>query len=124
MSLRTPLARVQGLGAAHSGPMRFWQERVSAVALIPLTVWFAYAALYLVGANRDAVMVFLAHPLNAVLTILFILATVIHMTLGIQVVIEDYVHAEGAKITLLLLNRGFGWLIGALCIFAMLKIAL
>lgn len=124
MSIRSPLARVQGLGAAHSGPIRFWQERVSAVALIPLTLWFIFVALHLVGTDRDTVILFLSNPLHAVLTILFILASIIHMTLGMQVVIEDYVHTEGVKIALLILNRGFGWLIGALCIFAMLKIAL
>src|SRR5262249_14425986 len=59
MSVRTPLARVEGLGAAHSGPIRFWQERVSAVALIPLTIWFAYAALHLIGADYETVKHFL-----------------------------------------------------------------
>jgi succinate dehydrogenase / fumarate reductase, membrane anchor subunit len=124
MSGRTPYSRVEGLGASHSGTEHFWRERASAVALVPLTLWFAAAVFHIAGGGEEAAMVFLAQPLHAVLMILFVVATVIHMTMGIQVVIEDYVYVEGQKIALFLLNRAFGWLVGALCVFAILKIAL
>jgi len=124
MSGRTPYSRVEGLGASHSGTEHFWRERASAVALIPLTLWFAFAVLHVARGGEDAALAFLAQPLHAVLMILFVVATIMHMMMGIQVVIEDYVYVEGQKITLFLLNRAFGWLVGALCVFAVLKIAL
>ncbi len=124
MSYRTPLAQVEGLGAAHSGTEHFWRQRITAVALIPLSIWFAANAFSLIGGNYDTAIAFLDAPVNAVLMALFIIAILIHMTLGLQVVIEDYVHSEGRKIFSLLLLRGFAWTIGAAMIFAILKIAL
>jgi succinate dehydrogenase / fumarate reductase membrane anchor subunit len=124
MSARTPLARVEGLGAAHSGTGHFWRQRVGAVALIPLSIWFACVALSLIGADRTAAVAFLARPLNAIPMALFVVAALHHMVLGIQVVIEDYIHRESSKIALLLLNQFFGWSVGAACLFALLKIAL
>ncbi len=124
MSHRTPLAQVEGLGASHSGTAHFWQQRVSAVALIPLSIWFAVSALGLVGADYVSALDFLRAPLNAVLMILFIVAALYHMTLGVQVVIEDYVTSEGQKIAFLILNRFFAWGVGAACLFAMFRIAI
>ena len=124
MSYRSPLARVEGLGAAHSGTAHFWQQRVTAVALIPLAIWFVWSALYLVGAQYDTAIEFLSQPINAVLMILFIFAVLYHMTLGVQVVIEDYIEHEGRKLLLLMLNRFFAWGVGACCLFAMFKIAI
>ncbi|HEY2444490.1 MAG TPA: succinate dehydrogenase, hydrophobic membrane anchor protein [Rhizomicrobium sp.] len=124
MSIRTPLARVEGLGAAHSGTQHFWRQRVSAVALIPLSIWFVISALSLIGAARHEAVTFLGMPVNAVLMALFVIAALHHMMLGVQVVIEDYVHGEAARIALLVLNQFFAWLVGAASLFALVKIAL
>jgi succinate dehydrogenase / fumarate reductase membrane anchor subunit len=121
---RTPRARVEGLGAARSGTTHFLHQRISAVALVPLSIWFVFAALELVGANLAEVMVFLGTPLNAVLMFGFLVAALYHMSLGVQIIIEDYVHREGVKIALLILNRLAMWAIGAAAGFALLKIAL
>ncbi len=124
MSTRTPLSKVQGLGAAHSGVEHFWRERVTAAALVPLTAWFVYAVFHLIGVPYENVIGYLGEPLHAVLLVLFLIASLIHMTLGMQVVIEDYVHKEGSKIALLLFARAFSWAVGAACLFAIAKIAL
>lgn len=124
MNYRTDRARVEGLGSAHAGTAHFWQQRVTAAALVPLSIWFAWSALHLVGADYNVAIEFLRAPLNAVLMLLFIIASLYHMTLGVQVVIEDYVHSEGQKILLLILNRFFAWGVGAACLFAMFKIAI
>jgi succinate dehydrogenase / fumarate reductase membrane anchor subunit len=124
MSTRTPLARVEGLGAAHAGTGHFWRQRVTAVALAPLSVWFAWTALSLIGANREAAMAFLKLPINAVPMGLFIVIAAIHMALGVQVVIEDYIQHEGRKILLLVLNQFFAWIVAAASIFALVRIAL
>jgi succinate dehydrogenase / fumarate reductase, membrane anchor subunit len=124
MRTQTPLARVEGLGTAHSGTGHFWRQRVSAVALVPLSIWFLYATLALVGADRSLVVAFLHQPANAIAMALFVVAMLNHSVLGLQVVIEDYVHSEGWKIALLLLTQFFAWVIGAACLFALVKIAL
>lgn len=124
MSFRTPYAKVEGLGSAHSGVEHFWRQRVTAVALIPLSIWFAVGMLSLVGADRDTALAYLHQPLHAVLMVLFILAVLMHMTLGIQTVIEDYVTSEGRKIAALLINRTFAWAVGAASLFAMFRIAI
>jgi succinate dehydrogenase / fumarate reductase membrane anchor subunit len=121
--LRTPLARIEGLGSARAGTGHFWQQRLTAVALVPLSVWFVASALAYVGAERGAVAAFFATPGEAILMFLFIVAAVHHMSLGLQVIIEDYVHREGSKITLLVLNRFACWSIGAVAGFALLKLA-
>ena len=121
---RTPLGRVEGLGAAKSGTHHFWHQRMTAVALVPLAVWFVSSALAYVGAGQGAVAAFFAQPVNAVPMFLFIVAAVYHMSLGLQVVIEDYIHQEGMKFALLLLNRFACWAIGASAGFALIKMAL
>ena len=121
--LRTPLARVEGLGSAKSGTAHFWQQRVTAVALVPLSVWFVSSALAYVGAEQGAVAAFFAEPAEAILMFLFIVAAIHHMSLGLQVIIEDYIHQEGMKLTLLVLNRFACWGIGAAAGFALLRLA-
>jgi succinate dehydrogenase / fumarate reductase membrane anchor subunit len=124
MGTETPLARVEGLGAAHAGTHHFWRQRVSAVALIPLSIWFVYAALAMVGAERSAVIAFLHQPVNAIAMALFVIAVLHHSVLGLQVVVEDYVHTESWKIALLLFNQLLAWVLGAVSLFALVKIAL
>jgi len=124
LSAQTPIARVEGLGASHSGTSHFWRQRVSALALVPLSIWFVCMALSLIGAHRYEAIAFLSGPVNAILMALFIIAALHHMVLGVQVVIEDYVHGEGPKIALLVSNQFFAWLVGAAYLFALVKIAL
>jgi succinate dehydrogenase / fumarate reductase, membrane anchor subunit len=124
MSLQTPLHKAQGLGASHSGTGHFWNQRISAVVLIPLTVWFAISALGLVGANEPAVLIFLSNPLNAVLMGAFVLISLYHMTLGMQEVILDYVPHPGFKFVLMLANYGFAFAVAAASLFFLLRIAL
>jgi len=124
VSVRTPLGRVEGLGAAHRGTEHFISQRVTAVALAPLSIWFVVSALSLIGAERGEAIAFLAEPVNAVLMALFIVAGMMHMALGLQMVIEDYVENEAGKVTLLILNKFAAWVVGAAAIFALLKIAL
>jgi len=124
MSVRTPLARVEGLGSAHRGTEHFISQRVTAVALIPLAIWFAVSVLSLIGASRIEAVQFLAEPVNAVLMALFIIAALMHMVLGLQMVIEDYITGEAGKVVLLVLNKFFAWIVGAASILALLKIAL
>lgn len=101
-NLRSPLGRVRGLGSAKDGTDHWWAQRLTALALIPLTVWFVGALVSLIGADYAAVAAWIASPVVAGLLILLIVATFYHSALGLQVVIEDYVHGEGAKIALLL----------------------
>ena len=104
-SLRTPLAKARGLGSAKDGTHYFWVQRLTAVALIPLTVWLALSLASLAIAGQAEVVVWMKSPLNATLMVSFIMAGFWHMKLGLQVVIEDYVHAESIKITSLILNN-------------------
>ncbi len=122
--LRTPLKRIEGLGSARSGTQHFWHQRVTAVALVPLSIWFVASALAYVGAEQGAVAAYFAEPVNAVPMFLFILASTYHMSLGVQIIIEDYIHNEGQKIALLMLNRFAAWTVGAASSFALIKMAL
>ena len=122
-SLETPLHRVQGLGASHSGTGHFWRERLTSVALIPLSLWFAYAMLGLAGTNEVAVVSFLAHPWNAILMAAFAVISFYHLSLGLQVVIDDYIHTTGIKLFLLILVRFVAIAAGISCVFALIRIA-
>jgi len=122
MSLETPLHRVQGLGSAHSGVRHFWRERVTAAALIPLSAWFVVSVMLLVGQTEGEVAAYFQHPWNALLMALFVIVACVHMMLGLQVVIDDYVHRPGQRIVLLLLNRAFTWIVGGLSLVALLRL--
>ncbi|HUJ47896.1 MAG TPA: succinate dehydrogenase, hydrophobic membrane anchor protein [Rhizomicrobium sp.] len=123
MSLETPLHKVQGLGSAHSGVTHFWRERVTAAALVPLSAWFVVSVVRLVGAREAEVAGYFQRPWNALLMGLFVILTCVHMTLGLQVVIDDYVHGTGQRIVLILLNRAFAWIIGGISLIALLRLA-
>lgn len=122
MSLETPLHKAQGLGSAHSGVGHFWKQRVTAVALIPLSLWLVISVLGLVGASYAGVLNFLFNPVNAVLMAAFVLISLYHMTLGLNEVILDYVPHPGFKFFLMLVNYGFALALGAASIFALLRI--
>lgn len=123
MSIETTSHKTKDLGSAHTGVSHFWRQRVSAAALVPLSIWFAVCALGLVGTNEATVLVFLQQPLNALLMGAFMLISLYHMALGLQEVIVDYVPHEGFKIFLVLLARTFSWAVAAGCVFAILRIA-
>ena len=122
-SLQTPLHRVKGLGSSHSGTGHFWRERVSAAALVPLSIWFAYAAVGLAGTTTSAPLQFFAQPVNAVLMASFVIISLYHAAMGVQVVIDDYIHSAGTKIALFLLVRLFVIATGSACIIALLRIS-
>lgn len=123
MSLQTPLHRVEGLGSAKAGTAEFWRQRLTAVALVPLSIWFVWSALALVGGNQENALAFFADPVNAILMLLFLMAALYHMSIGVQIVIEDYIHQPGIKIVLIILNRFFALAVGVATAFALLKIA-
>jgi succinate dehydrogenase / fumarate reductase membrane anchor subunit len=123
MSIRTPLARARGLGSAKSGVAHFWHQRLTAIALVPLTVWFVWSVARFAGAPYAEVLEFLHNPFNAGAILLFVLAGLYHMVLGVQVVIEDYIHKEGTKLALLLLTNFAAFALGAVCVIAVLRIA-
>ena len=128
MTMETPLHRVEGLGSAHSGVKHFWRERMTAAALVPLSIWFAWAVLGLVGAREVDVLTFLTQsslgiPLNAILMGAFILIMVYHMALGLQVVIDDYVHGKWGKLSLMFLMRAACLAVAVVSLFALFRIA-
>lgn len=122
-SLRSPLGRALGLGSAKEGVAHWWAQRLTAVALVPLGLWFVASLLALAGAERAAVVAWLHGPVAAILTVLLILAAFYHMALGVQVVVEDYVHSEWLKISALVLNRLLAVALAIAGIFAVLRVA-
>lgn len=123
MSMRTPLKNVRHLGSAKEGADHFWLQRVTAVANLVLGLFFVWLIASLAGADYATVKATLANPINAILLLMLVISSAIHMRLGMQVVIEDYVHQESSKILLLLLNNFFAILVGAACVWAILKLS-
>ena len=123
MSMRTPLGRVRGLGSARSGTQHFWRQRLTAIANVPLGIGGVILMISLTGRSYPAVRQILASPLVAVLMLLFVLSITVHMKIGMQVIIEDYVHEEKQKLTLLVLNTFYAVAIGLACAFAILKLS-
>jgi succinate dehydrogenase / fumarate reductase membrane anchor subunit len=121
-SLKTPLGRVRGLGSAKSGTHHFWLQRLTGVAMVPLTIVFVLTVIYLARASQATAIATLGSPLIAILFYLFIIAGVIHMRAGMQVIIEDYVQEPALKIAAVMANTFFALFIGAACIFALLKL--
>ncbi len=116
---RTDAKRVQGLGSAHSGTHHFWVQRMSAIAIAPLSVWFMAKLLtVLTASNAGAVAHWFQSPVNALLMALFSVAMFVHARLGLQVIIEDYVHCETKKIALLMLNSTANLVLGVASLFA------
>jgi len=121
--IRTPLARVLGRGAAKSGTEHFWLQRLTAVANIPLTIAAIIILITLLGRNQAAVAQILGSPAIAIIMLLFIISTALHMRLGMEVIIEDYVHDESAKLTLLMANTFFTFAVGLAAVFGILKLS-
>ena len=120
---RTPLGRVRGLGAAKSGTEHFWRQRVTAVANVPLTIAFVLIVVSLLGRNHAAAQQILGTPLVAIVMLLFIGSVTYHMRLGMQVIIEDYVHDEIPKLLLLMLNTFFAIAVGLASAYAIFKLS-
>jgi len=123
MSMRSPLGRARGLGAARSGAGHFWVQRITAIALAPLGLWFAIGVIRLAGADYAAVKAFLGKPWNSSLLILAIIFAIWHGILGIQVVIEDYVHGEAKKWSGLIGIRLLGGFLAVFTTVSILKVA-
>lgn len=121
---RTPLSRARGSGAAGHGAAHWVAERVSAIALIPLSLWMVYAALVVSRTGYSGAVAFLANPVNAVLVVLVLLVSGWHMHAGARVIIEDYMHRILGRSALLILNLFVAVLATALSVFSVLKVAL
>ena len=123
MSLRSPIGRVLGLGAAKEGVSHWWSQRVTSVALLLLGLWFVSALLRMPTFSHELVTGWIAMPVNSVLLLLLIGTMIYHSQLGVQVVVEDYVHHHGLKIATMLLLTFAHVTLAALAIFAVLRIA-
>ena len=122
MGYRTPLGRVRGLGSAKSGADHFWKQRLTAVANIVLVAFAIWLVVKLAGADYATVKRALAQPYYAIPLLLLVLSGIVHMRLGMQTIIEDYVHSEGRKVAALMLNLFFCVLVGLSCAYAVLKL--
>lgn len=121
--MRTPLSKVRGLGSAKDGTTHFIHQRLTSLANIPLIGFFIWQLISLNGEPYSVVIDRLSSPLVAVVMLLVLISGIFHMKLGMQVIIEDYIHSEGRKMALLIANLFFSISMGALSIFAILKIA-
>jgi len=122
MDMRTPLKKVRGLGSGHEGTDHFWQQRLTAIALIPLLIYFIWLIISLNGASHGEVVDSLSSPITAIVLLLAMVTGLVHMKLGMQTVIEDYIHSEGFKFALLVANTFFTYVIGAISVFSILKL--
>jgi succinate dehydrogenase / fumarate reductase membrane anchor subunit len=124
MSLRSPLGRVRGLGSAKEGVGHWWQQRLTAVALIPLSIWFIASVISLAGSHYEHFQAWLAIPGNSTLMLLLVFCVFLHAQLGVQVVIEDYIHDRAARVMALVLVKMTSLLLGVFAAVAVLRIAL
>ena len=122
-SIRTPLGRVRYLGSARNGTKHFWHQRLTSVAMVPLTIAVVVIIIGLLGRNHAAVVQILGSTFVAVTMLLFIVTSTYHMWLGMQVIIEDYVHDENWKIVTLMGNTFFSFAVGLAAVFAILKLS-
>lgn len=122
--MRSPLGRARGLGSARGGAAHWWTQRLTSLALVPLTLWFVCAVVRMIGATRDDVVFWMAGPLPIVLMIALVIATFHHMQAGLQVVIEDYVPNDALRIGSILLVKGVSVLLALACIIAVLRLGL
>jgi succinate dehydrogenase / fumarate reductase, membrane anchor subunit len=122
-ALRSPLGRVRGMGSARSGTHHWWMQRVTSIALLPLTLWFVVSMISLAGASYLETLLWIAQPLNAVLMLVLIGLTFHHMAAGLQVVVEDYVRDEFKRIAIILVIKAASLLMALACGFAVLRIA-
>jgi len=122
--LRSPLSRARGLGSARAGSKHWWAQQVTAMALVPLTLWFIWSVLHLTGASQADIVDWLSSPVRLALLLALIVATFHHLQLGLQVVIEDYVPHEGVKLASLLAIKGVCILLALICVISALTLGL
>jgi succinate dehydrogenase / fumarate reductase membrane anchor subunit len=122
-SMRTPLGRVRSLGSSHSGTADFWRQRITAVAMVLLMVPVIVLVMMMLGSNQAGAAQMLGSPLVAIILLLFIIASVWHMKIGMQVVIEDYVHSEQLKLAAIMANNFFSFAVALASMYAILKLA-
>jgi succinate dehydrogenase / fumarate reductase membrane anchor subunit len=122
-SMRTPLGRVRNLGASHSGTTDFWRQRITAVAMVLLIVPVIVVVMMMLGSNHATATQTLGSPLVAIILLLFIIASAWHMKIGMQVVIEDYVHNEQLKLAAIMANNFFSFAVALASIYAILKLS-
>lgn len=123
-SFRTPYSRVKGLGSAQSGTEHFWAQRVTGLANLVLLVFLIYSVIRLAGEPLEYVRAYFASPVVAVLASLFAVSATFHMRIGMQVIIEDYIHKESSKLVLLILNTFFAVAVALTCVIAIIKLSL
>jgi succinate dehydrogenase / fumarate reductase, membrane anchor subunit len=120
--MKTPFSRVHGLGTAHSGTGHFWMQRLTGIANLPLIIAFLVVITSLVGSSQASVITTLSNPFVAMILLAALISVLIHMRIGMQVIIEDYVHTELRKIVLLMANTFFTLAVGIAAVYAILKI--
>jgi succinate dehydrogenase / fumarate reductase membrane anchor subunit len=123
MTLKSPLGRVLGLGSAKDGTGHWWMQRLSSVAMVPLSLWFVFAMLGLGDFSHATLVTFLSGPVNGALMTLLVGVLLYHSHLGVQVVVEDYVHGPGLKVTTLVVLALAHLLLGVLGVLAVLRVA-
>lgn len=124
MSLRTPLGRITGQGSARHGAVHWWQQRLTAIVMVPLTLWLMVAIVSIVSLGYEAVTLWLRKPINAVLLLIYLMALFHHTQLGLQVVIEDYVSSEWQKLACIVLVKFLCLFAGLASILAVLTVFL
>jgi succinate dehydrogenase membrane anchor subunit len=122
-SMRTPLGRVRSLGSSHSGTSDFWRQRLTAVAMVLLILPVIVVVMMLLGSNQAGAKLILGSPAVAIIMVLFIIASVWHMKIGMQVVIEDYIHGEMTKLAAIMANNFFSVAVALASIYAILKLS-
>ena len=124
MTMRSPLSRARGLGSAKNGTDHWWMQRLTALALIPLVIWFVVSMIIVTGADHAAAVEFISSPINSVLVMLLIVATFVHGQLGLTVVIEDYIHTRWLEVSLIIAVKGAAIFLGVASVYAVIAIAL
>jgi succinate dehydrogenase / fumarate reductase, membrane anchor subunit len=124
VSMRTPLARVKGLGASGHGAEHWWLHRMTAVSNVPLIIAFTIIVASMAGRSYEEAVSIVSHPLIAILLILAVVSVTNHMRLGMQIVIEDYVHDKGLKIAALIANNFYAVIIAVACLYGLIKVGL
>ena len=122
--MRSELGQVRGLGPARSGVAHWWAQRLTALALLPLTLWFILSIITLAGAPHEVVLDWTGRPVTVVLLLCLVLATFHHMQLGLQVVLEDYIHVERTKILAVVAMKAVTFLLGLSAVVAVLKLGI
>ena len=124
VSMRTPLARVKGLGASGHGVEHWWLHRMTAVSNVPLIISFVIVVAALAGSSYEQAVAIVSHPLVAIILLLAVISVTNHMRLGMQIVIEDYVHDKGYKIAAVIANNFYAVIIAVACLYGLIKVGL